>query len=127
MFSCISISGFRDHLDSTKARFRDPEGCTPFGNSIVIADYNNDAIRRFDVDQQSVETLVKRGASGSPDGEYTGSANSGGGVSLPIFVESLNDTHLIVVQLTAEVRMIDTVDKIITTLGDLGSNVSLQQ
>ena len=122
----FSLLGFKDHHHGKSAKFKKLKGCTPFGNKIAIADLDNNAVRSLDVDSSAVESIIKRGASGSPDGAYTASSSSGGGVSLPLFIESLNDTHLIVVQRTSGlVRVIDTVNKIITTLVDLGDNVGL--
>ena len=63
-----------------------------------------------------VKSIIKRGSDGILDGPYTGSANTGGGVHSPMFVESLNSTHLIVVHEIGTVRLIDTKVKEITTL-----------
>ena len=120
----FSLLGFKDHHHGKSAKFKKLEGCTPFGNKIAIADLDNNAVRSLDVDSSAVESIIKRGASGSPDGAYTASSSSGGGVSLPLFIESLNNTHLIVVQRTSGlVRVIDTVNTIITTLVNLGDYV----
>ena len=121
---------FKGLLDGngTNTRFNQPQGCTAFGDKIAIADYGNDAIRTVDIVLMTVESLVKHGSQSSPDGVYTGSSTTGGGVDKPIFIESLNRTHLIILCEPATVRMINTDQEVVSTLiSDSWSQVSIHK
>ena len=118
------IVGLRDSQAGASAKFNFPEGCTPFGNAIAIADYNNHAVRVMDLESLEVTTIIERGTA---DGVYTGFTSGGGGVSYPLFIESVNKTHLIVAQKTAEIRVIDTVNEVISTLVEVGTRVGLYE
>ena len=111
----LSILGYKDGFGST-VRFSDPQGCTAFGDGLAIADNNNHAVRIVTLDLHEVTTIVRKGGGGFADGVYTGSAYSGAGIYYPVFIEALNTSHLIVVHNTGQVRLIDTVNKMISTL-----------
>lgn len=62
--------GLRDG-SFTEAQFQHPQGLVLYGNNVYVADTNNHAVRRIDLDARTVTTIAGTGAQGGyppPDG-----------------------------------------------------------
>ena len=97
----FAILGYKDGR-GLETRFSRTFGCTSYGNNIAIADSGNQAIRYFVLNSSDVGTIDKFDS----DVKYDN----------PIFIESLDGTHLLVVHIIGTVRLIDTTSGSITTL-----------
>lgn len=109
----IGILGYHDGA-ADDGRFSTPKGCTFWGDfNLLIADYDNRAIRRIDTMLGDVHTVIKGGVG---DGPFDARGDSEGGLLYTSIIETFNETHLILVDNLQNIRMIDLERNIITTI-----------
>lgn len=81
---------------------------------MFLADYGNQAIRRLDTRLRTVETLISK--RGSSDGQFDSTPNSIGEILPTHSLEKCNDTYIIAVDTSNNLRLIDMAKSIISTM-----------